>query len=167
MEIGEATTDAQGVAVLEYTSHQSGKLAAVVKLGGSEARANVNVTGEAEVHAHPEVGLHFPVVGPGDIIFPKSSLTLRELDRAPLPAFRLPGGLFSWILVIVAIIFMIWFTYWRVMYQIFRIPIRSDIREINTRLIPTFGMAMVIFIGIALILKLLISPYSHLHLPPF
>ena len=164
MEIGEAVTDEQGVAVLEYTPRRNGNLAAAVRYGGNEARANVNVTGGAEFSYEAEAGIHFPQLGEG-IIYPKSVLTLRPGDAAPLPAFRLPGGILSWVLILVATVFMIWFTYFRVMYQIFRIPIVSEIRDINTRLMPSIGMAIVITIGVVLILKLLISPYTHLHIP--
>lgn len=165
MEIGEAVTDGQGVAVLEYTPKQGGELAAVARYGASEARANVSIP-ESESAYEPEAGLHFPALSK-DIIYPKSLLPLREMGQAPLPVLRLPGGIFSWLFILVATVFMIWFTYFRAIYQVFRIPIVSEIRDINTRLVPMLGMAFVITIGVILILKLFISPYSHLHLPLF
>ena len=167
MEIGEATTDAQGVASLEYIHRRDGKTEIVARYGSSEASTITNIAQGTEPGYETEAGLQFPVVGGHEIIFPRSVLTLRDMDKAPLPAFRLPGGILSWILILVAIVFMIYFTYLRVMYQIFRIPVVSEIRDINTRLMPTLGMAFLATIGLMLILKLLISPYSHLHIPLF
>ena len=165
-EIGQAVTDAQGVAVLEYTPHQDGQLAVVVQYGTNEARATVDVTEGVETVYESEAGLHFPAVGGiNGIIYPKSVLDLGETSNAPLSAFRLPGGILSWVFIMVGIVAMIWSTYFRVVYQIFRIPIASEIQGINTRLIPTIGMAVVFMIGVVLILKLLISPYTHLHIP--
>jgi len=164
-EIGKAVTDARGVAVLEYTPHQDGQLAVVAQYGTNEARATVNVNQGVETSYQAEAGLQFPAVGGiNGIIYPKSVLDLGEISSAPMPAFRWPGGIFSWLFILVATVFMIWFTYFRVMYQVFRIPIASEIRDINTRLMPTIGMVIVIMIGLVLILKLLISPYTHLNI---
>ena len=165
VEIGQAVTDEQGVAILEYTPRQAGAMAAVARYGASEARATVSVSQGVETTYETEAGIHFPTLGGSPIIYPKSVLDLGPGDAAPLPAFRLPGGIFSWLFILVGTVFMIWFTYFRVMYQIFRIPIVGEIRDVNTRLMPTIGMAIVITIGVVLILKLLISPWSHLHIP--
>jgi mono/diheme cytochrome c family protein len=163
-DIGQAVTNAQGVAVLQYTPHQDGQLAAVAQYGTNEARANVSVVNGVVTTYQSDAGLHFPQVESG-IIYPKSVLDLGDPPSAPMPAFRLPGGIFSWLFILVGTLFMIWFTYFRVMYQIFSIPITGEIRDINTRLIPTIGLILVTIIGIGLILKLLISPYTHLHIP--
>ncbi len=165
-EIGQAVTDAQGVAVLEYTPLKYGQLAVVVQNGSNEARATVNVSQGVETVYESEAGLQFPAVGGiNGIIYPKSVLDLGEISSAPLPAFRLPGGIFSWLFILVGIVAMIWSTYFRVVYQIFRIPVAGESHGINIRLIPTLGLALVTTVGVVLILKLLISPYTHLHIP--
>jgi mono/diheme cytochrome c family protein len=164
IDIGSATTNDSGVASLQYTPRSSGLLAAVARYGANEGRGSVTVSGESSGSHGTEVGIHLPQLGKG-IIYPASVLTLRPGDQAPLPAFRLPGGFLSWMLILVAIVFMIWFTYFRVWYQVFRIPVVGDRAEVNTKLLPTLAMAAVTFIGVGLILKLLISPYTHLHIP--
>lgn len=163
-EIGQSVTDDQGVAVLQYTPHQDGQLAVVAQYGTNEARANVNVAAGVVTTYQSDAGLHFPQVGSG-IIYPSSVLNLGDPPSAPMPALRLPGGIFSWLFILAGVVAMIWFTYFRVVYQVFLIPIKSEIHGINTRLIPTIGLALVTFIGVGLVLKLLISPYSHLHIP--
>lgn len=164
MEIDQAATNEQGVAVFQYTPRQDGDLAAVVSYGASEARATVRVVNGVETTYQAEAGIQFPQLG-GGIVYPTSVLDLGETSNAPMPGFRLPGGIFSWLLILVGTVFMIWSTYFRVMYQVFRIPVASEIRDINTRLIPIFGMIMLATIGVVLILKLLIAPYTHLHIP--
>ena len=165
-EIGHAVTDSQGVAVLEYTPRQKGQLAVVAQYGTNEARAAVDVNQGVEFVYESEAGLLFPAVGGvSGIIFPKSGLDLGETSNAPVSAFRLPGGIFSWVFILVAIVAMIWATYFRVVYQIFRIPIVNETHGINTRLIPMLGLALVASVGVGLVLKLLISPYTHLHIP--
>lgn len=163
--IGQALTDVEGVAVLEYTPHQNGQMAVVAQYGTNEAKANVNVAGGTVTTYQSQAGLQFGAVGGKGIIYPKSVLDLGETSNAPFPGFRWPGGIFSWLFILVATVFMIWFTYFRVIYQIFSIPIVSEIRDINTRLIPILGLAFVTTVGVVLILKLLISPYTHLHIP--
>ncbi|MDO8687208.1 MAG: c-type cytochrome [Dehalococcoidales bacterium] len=167
-EIGPSvpmSTDVNGEAVLEYTPHQGGQTVFVAQYGTNEDRATVNVNPGVETSYQAEAGLQFQAVGGiNGIIYPKSVLDLGETSNAPMPAFRWPGGILSWLFILVATVFMIWFTYFRVMYQVFRIPIASEIRDINTRLMPIIGMVIVTTIGLVLILKLLISPYTHLNI---
>ena len=81
-----------------------------------------------------------------------------------MTSLRLPGGILSWLLLLVVAIMLIWFTYFRVMYQVFRIPIVSEIRDTDTRLVPLVGLAIVVAFGVFLALLIITGPYSHFHL---
>ncbi len=100
------------------------------------------------------------------IFGPKSALELGKMGEAPKSVFRLPGGFLSWLLLLVLAVMLTWATYFRVMYQVFRIPVVSEIRDTNTRLIPLVGLAVVVTLGTILTLMLIHGPYSHLHLLP-
>ncbi|MBI4267561.1 MAG: hypothetical protein HY662_02120, partial [Chloroflexi bacterium] len=63
----------------------------------------------------------------------------------------------------VATMALIWFTYFRVAYQMFRIPRASDVGDTNTRLVPTLAMFFVLTMGVVLLLMLLTGPHTHLH----
>ncbi len=94
-------------------------------------------------------------------IGPESALELREMGQAPASAFRLPGGILSWLLLLLATVMLVWATYFRVIYQLFCIPIVSEITDTNTRLVALIGMAAVVVLGILLVLMLITGPYSH------
>jgi hypothetical protein len=113
----------------------------------------------------PEAGMKLPSAGPEVFVGPGAH-GLNELGDAPTFAIRLPGGLISWLLLFVAIVLLIWGTYFRVMYQVFRIPVRQEINETDTRSVPLIGMLLVFAIGVFLVLKLISGPSSHLHLMP-
>jgi hypothetical protein len=78
-------------------------------------------------------------------------------------AFRLPGGTFSWLLLPTIAVMIVWFTYFRVMCQMLRIPIVGK-TDTNTKLIPMVGIVMVLGLGAMLLLVLLTGAYSHWHL---
>ena len=167
MEIGKAATDEQGVAVLEYTSRQTGDIQVVARYQGdgfkaAETTAMVSLAEADEPFYQAEAGFVFPALGEEVFIGPKSAL---EPDgAAPTSAFRLPGGILSWLLIVVAAMVLVWATYFRVMYQVFRIPIVSEIGDTNTRLVPMIGMIIVVALGFLLVLMPLTGPYTHLHL---
>ncbi len=164
MEIGEALTNDQGVAVFDYTPRQTGNIEVVARYEATETAATLTVAETDEPFYQPEAGIRLPAPGQEVFIGPQSVLELGEGGRAPTSAFRLPGGILSWLLVVVIAVMMIWFTYFRVMYQLFRIPLVKEIGDTDTRLIPLIGMAVVVALGMLLVLMLITGPYSHFHL---
>lgn len=164
MEIGEATTNDEGIAVLEYTPQQAGELDIVASYESVETTAMLTVAESAERFYHPEAGIPLPAMGKEVLIGPKSALTLEGEGNAPITAFRLPGGIFSWLTLFVATVMLIWVTYFRVIYQVLRIPIVNEIRDTDTRIIPLAGLAIVLFLGTLLVLMILTGPYSHFNL---
>ncbi len=172
MEIGEAVTNDQGVAVLEYTPRLTGDIQIVAHHGklyapsgeGYETAVTLTITETDDPFYQPEAGIQLPAPGEEVFIGPESALELGEMGEAPTSAFRLPGGILSWLLLIVATVMLIWVTYFRVMYQVFRIPIRREIGDTDTRRVPLVGLAIIVAFGILLVLMLVTGPYSHFHL---
>ena len=164
MEIGEVVTNDQGVAVFEYLPRQAGDIEVVARYDDVEATSRLSLVEAAESFYQAEAGLRLPAPGEPVFIGPKSALELGEMGKAPTSAFYLPGGIISWLLFLVVTVGLIWSTYFRVMYQAFRIPIASEIRDTDTRLIPLVGLSIVVVLGILLVLMLLTGPYTHFHL---
>ncbi len=172
MEIGEALTNDQGVAVFEYTPRLTGEIQVVAHHGrlytpdgqDHEAAITLNLAETERTFYTPEAGIRFPFPGNEVFIGPESALELGEMGEAPTSAFRLPGGILSWLLLLVVAVMLIWFTYFRVMYQVFRIPAVGETGDTTTRLVPLVGLAIVVVLGVFLILMLLTGPYSHFHL---
>ena len=77
---------------------------------------------------------------------------------------RLRGALISWLLILVGGVAAIWATYFYVMYQVFVIPVRREIRDTNTRHIPLMGMAAILGVAVILVTMLLTGPYSQFQL---
>ncbi len=166
IEIGQAETDGQGTAVLRYTPRPTGNLELVSRFEEAEASLPLTITVGDEPAYQAEAGLTLPASGQEIFFGPESARVLGEGGIAPTSAFRLPGGAFSWLLLIVLTVMLIWFTYFRVLRQLFRIPVVRDIRDTDTRLLPGIGMTLVIVIGATLVLMLLTGPYSHFQLLP-
>ncbi len=169
MEIGETVTNDQGAAKFEYTPRQTGDTQIIARYGDDglstiETTTIVNLTESDEPFYQAEAGIRLPAPGTEVLIGPESALELGEGGKAPASAFRLPGGILSWLLLLVVTVMLIWFTYFRVMYQALRIPIVSEIRDIDTRLVPLVGLAIVVVLSILLVLMLITGPYSHFHL---
>ncbi len=164
MEIGDALTNDQGVAVFEFIPRQAGDTQIVARYEAIETAAALTLTETDEPFYQSEAGIRLPAPGEPVFIGPASALELGEESRAPTSAFYLPGGILSWLLLVVATVMLIWFTYFRVMYQVFRIPIVGEIGDTNTRAVPLAGLTIVLIFGIVLVLMLVTGPYSHLHL---
>ncbi len=164
MEIGEAATDARGVASFESTLRQAGDIQVVARYETIETAATLTVAETGERFYQTESGLHLPAPGEEVLIGPKSALEPGEMDKAPTSAFRLPGGILSWLLLLVGAVALTWVTYFRVMYHVFRIPIVSEIVDTDTRLVPLLGLAIVTVLGILLVLMFLTGPHSYFHL---
>ncbi len=164
IEIGEAPTDDEGKAVIEYSPRLTGELEIVARQDSVESATTLSVVAAGEPQYQTEAGLHLPAPGPEMFIGPREALELGEMDRAPLSAFRLPGGIVSWLLILVAGVAVIWGTYFFVVYQVFAIPLRREIRDTDTRLVPLVGMAVILVAGLVLVTMLLVGPYSQFHL---
>ncbi len=170
MEIGEAVANDQGVAVLEYTPRLEGDIEILARYDGdgfnpAESTVTLTLAGSDEPFYEVEVGMQLPTLGDEVFIGPQSALAPGEMGKAPTSAFRLPGGILSWLLLFVVVVMIVWLTYFLVMYQVFRIPIVRETGEEETRLVPLVGMAIVVVMGIVLGLMILTGPYSHFHLP--
>ena len=165
MEIGEALTTDEGVAAFEYTPRQTGDIEVVARYETIETAERLTVAEADEPLYQPEVGIRLPAPGEEVFIGPESSHELGEMVKAPMSALRLPGGILSWLLVVAGAVILIWVTYFRVMYQVLRIPIVSEIRDTETRFIPLAVLAIVVALGILLVLMLITGPYSHFNVP--
>lgn len=142
MEIGEAPTNDRGVAVFEYTPRQAGDIRVVAHYETIETAATLTLAGTDVPFYQPEVGIQLPAPGEEVLVGPKSAVELEE-GRAPMTAFRLPGGILSWLLLLVVAVMLIWATCFRVFYQVFRLPIVKEISDTDTRRIPLAGLAIV------------------------
>jgi hypothetical protein len=112
------------------------------------------------------VGIKLPAFGPEIFIGPSSAHELDAQGEAPTSALRLPGGMLSWLLLLVLGVILIWGAYFGVMYQVFRISVVAAVRDTNIRLVPLISLAAITVLGILLVLKLITGPYSHFHLLP-
>lgn len=164
MEIGEAVTDDKGVAIFEHTPRQAGNIQVVARYQPIETSTTLTLTEADKPFFQAEAGLRLPAPGEEIFIGPQSAIDIGIGERAPTSALRLPGGILSWLLFIVAAVMLIWFTYFRVIYQVFHIPVVSEIRDIDTRLVPLAGLTIVVILGTMLVLMLITGPYSHFHL---
>ena len=150
--------------VMEYSPRQTGEVQIVARYKAIETSTMVSLTESAEPFYQTEAGFRLPAPGKPVFIGPTSALELGKMGEAPTSALYLPGGILSWLLLLVAAVMLIWVTYFRVMYQVWRIPIVSEIGDTNTRLVPLIGIVVVLALGTLLVLMLLTGPYTHLHL---
>ena len=162
MEIGEELTNGQGTAVLNYIPRQDGQTRLAVRYGSIETTAAITLTAADAPFYQPEESFLLPALGPEVIIGPASALEINEEGRAPTSAFRLPGGIISWLLLLVAAIILIWTTYFRVIYQVYRIPIDGGTTETDIRRFPMFIMFVIVSVGVALALMLLTGPHTYI-----
>jgi mono/diheme cytochrome c family protein len=166
MEIGEAVTDAEGNATAELVTRLSGDLEIAARYGLVESVKQITVADAGTRFYHPEAGLRLPA--PGDEVFigPESAVKPSPVGEAPATGFRLPGGILSWVLLLVAAVGLSWGTYLRVMLQVYRIPAVRGGSEPETKLLPMVGMVFLAAVGLMLMLMLLTGPQSNFHLVP-
>jgi mono/diheme cytochrome c family protein len=165
IEIGQAVTDSDGVATLEYIPRVSGEMNFIARDESGEANGTISVSDANGKFYQAGAGIKLPALGQPILIGPDSATHIGEMGLAPTSAFYLPGGLTSWLLLVVAAVILVWFSYFRVIRQISHIPSEGDIvRDADTRLVPRLALAYVIILGTFLALKLLIGPYSHFNL---
>lgn len=162
MEIGEAMTNNRGIAILNYTPREVGNIEVIARYDDVEGMAALNLADETTFY-QAEAGIKLPA--PGEEVFVGPESAVEPGVASPTSALRLPGGIVSWLLLIVITVMVLWSTYFRVVYQVFRIPIREQIGDTDTRLIPSLGLAMIVVLGILLVLILITGPYSNPHLP--
>jgi hypothetical protein len=165
MEIGHRQTDDKGSASVRYIPKETGQTEVVAHYETVEKKSPLSVVDGGGLLYQTNAGIDLPAPGEEVFVGPGAH-GLGEMGEAPTFAFRLPGGVLSWLLILVATVLLIWMTYFRVLYQVFRIPVRQEITDTDTRLVPLIGIAMVIAIGLFLMLKLITGPYSHPHLSP-
>jgi mono/diheme cytochrome c family protein len=165
MEIDDTVTNADGEYNVELTTRLSGDHELIARYGRVEAIAPLTLAAADHAFYMPEAGLHLPA--PGDEVFlgPASAITPSEIGEAPTTGFRLPGGILSWVLLLVGAVALSWGTYMRVMYQIFRIPGRGAEGR-DARMLPMIGLAALGFIGLVLVAMLVTGPQSNFHLVP-
>ncbi len=165
MEIGEAVTNDLGMAVLEYTPRLTGDIQILARHEATETATPLTLSEPDEpFYHHTEAGLHFPIPGVEVFIGPGTPLELGEEGEAPISVFRPPSGVLSWLSPLLLAVIAIWATYFYVVNQVFRIPVVTEIRDTNTRLVPLVGMTVVLALGIILVLMLITGPYTHSHL---
>ena len=124
VSLGDAATDAKGVATFEFMPRSSGRvrLLARVDSGAAQLETSVEVLIQSSQPLYrPEIGIHLPSLGPE--IAPAS--TQVSLNAAPgtVLALRLPGGTTSWLLLLVGVVATLWAIYLFVMYQVMRISL--------------------------------------------
>lgn len=120
--LGQAKTDALGAATLRYIPRNGKELEVLAKSNGEAAAAATAIVplepGRA-VYYQPHVGIRLPALGTEVFIGPVSARIAAA--AAPTSAFRLPGAMFSWLLLFVGLVATLWVTFMLVMYQVYRI----------------------------------------------
>jgi len=167
IEIGEAVTDDEGVAVLEYIPRQTGDVEVLARYKGIETTGLVSIGEGAKTFYQAETGLHSEVSWPEVFVGPQSALEPGEGGAAPVIGIRIPGGLPSLLLLAyILTIIMVWSFYIRVMYQVFRIPseVARGTGNVNIRLVPLTGMTVMLILVTLLVLILITGLYSHPHI---
>lgn len=162
MEIGEELTNEQGIAVLNYIPRQDGQTRLAARYGAIETTTVITLTAADEPFYQPAESFQLPALGPEVLIGPESALEINDEGKAPTSAFRLPGGIISWLLLLVAAIILIWATYFRVIYQVYLIPVDDGTTETDIRRFPMFIMIVIVIVGIALTLMLLTGPHTYI-----
>lgn len=165
MAIGEATTDTQGVAEFEYIPRRAELTELVARYGAAEASTTAIVTEADKPFYHVNTGIELPTLGPKVFIGPPTATEPTE-GQAPTSALRLPGGLLSWLLLLVGGLVLIWATYFKVMYQVLRIPVQPHTKGLNLRLVPLISLAVVFALGTLIVLMVITGPYTHFHMTP-
>jgi hypothetical protein len=167
MLIGQETTDDQGIARFEYIPRRAESTELVASYGDKQASAFTIVTEVDKIFYQTEAGIRLPSAGPRVFIGPASA-TESPVGHAPTSALRLPGGLFSWLWLLAFALVLIYSVYFRVMYQVLRIPpSQVGIEGQNVRLVPRISLILIIALAVLTILMIITGPYSYFHLQPY
>ncbi len=165
IEIGSADTDSDGIATFEYVPRMSGRTTFVARLATLQSSATIDLGEAGYAFYVPSAGIKMPSTGPRVFFGPASSQGTGPMGAAPTSAIRLPGGLVSWLLIPVAAVLLVWRSYFRAIYQVWRLSETAGGPNNEARLIPRIGLAIVVLLGLFLAFKLVIGPYTHTHLP--
>ncbi|MDO8568498.1 MAG: c-type cytochrome [Dehalococcoidales bacterium] len=162
MLIGEVDSNNQGKAVLDYLPSEDGTLQFSAQWANLEAPRSLTVKSKSKSY-QTVAGLRLPALGPEVAI----GLDVAQAEMgfgSPTGGLRLPGGTFSWLLLFVAVIILIWATYFRVFRMVWHIPEADGCEGLTVRLVPVMAICFVLFVGLTLALVILHGPYTHLHL---
>lgn len=161
--LGEVKTNAEGVALLNFTPHQYGDVQPTAKYEGSEtygpaqAQADLNMTAVQQGAYAPRAGIRplVPLQPPG---------APSEYSVAPKTGVSFPISA-AW--GIALLLGGIWTTYFVVAYQVMGIGLAAAVGNVvDRRLVPLFIAGFVVALGSTLIWMVLTSPYTHPHLGP-
>lgn len=166
MKIGQAATDDQGIARFEYIPQRAESTELVASYGDVQSSTTAIVTETDKQFYQTEAGLRLPSAGPRVFIGPLTA-TEPTVGQAPSSALRLPGGLFSWLWLLVMALLLIWSVYFRVMSQVLHIPASTGTEGQNLRLVPRISLIIIVVLGILMVLMIITGPYSHFHLQPY
>ena len=167
MEIGQAETDVKGIAQLKYTPRLAGPGEVVARYQSIEGRTEIELAESDTLFYQTETGLRSPPAGQDIFIGPEGAMELQGMGNAPLSALRLTGGIFSWLLLFAGVLALIWIAYFRVMYQVYRIPETGGVTaDPSARRFPILVLVFIVVAGIIITLMVLTGPYSHFHLAP-
>lgn len=161
MALGQATTDDRGTTVLNYTPRLSGNVEAVARFQDVETESPLMLTPPPTPFYQAQAEVHLPNVGHDVLIGPPNATQLGETGNAPVGGFRLPGSPLSWVWLLVGTVALLWATYFRVIYNVYRIPGTTRIGETNVRLLPMLVLVVITVLGMVIIAMLFHSPYSH------
>ncbi|RJQ38110.1 MAG: hypothetical protein C4555_05435 [Dehalococcoidia bacterium] len=160
MKIGEAITDRDGIATLEYIPRHFGDMTVGASFGASEAQTTMEMPDTDRIFYRTEVGIKVPTLGEARFIGPER-LKLEEEGFAPPTVFRLPSGTLFWLAPILLVAMIIWVVYFYNLYQVYRIPLARSGAGTDTRRVPLIGLIIIALLGAMLVLMLITSPLSH------
>ncbi|OGO31257.1 MAG: hypothetical protein A2Z29_09495 [Chloroflexi bacterium RBG_16_56_11] len=166
MEIDETVTDDRGLAYVVYTPTRAGTTVLRAKYETVDAEIPFNIRDTDHVFYQSEAGLPFLSGGPELFVGPESAHEVGEMGSAPTSALRLPGGIFSWLWVVLAILLLIWGVYFIVMYQVLHIPGTGESRVKGTGFVPVAALIIIVCLGLLMFFMVITGPYSHFHLIP-
>jgi hypothetical protein len=160
LDLGQAKTDNQGIAVLDYTPRISGQTELITSYGDSQTSTPITIANSSSNLYQATSGIHLPTVGSEVFVGTQTDGN----NGAPPIVLRLPGGTSSWLLLFVAVIMLVWSTYFRAFYQVFQVSAASKMGT-SARVVPMLAMAGIIVVGSLLVLKIITGPFTHIELP--
>jgi mono/diheme cytochrome c family protein len=164
-EIGQAVTDDDGEAVATVTLHVADDhMQVAARYRGVESIQTINVASADEPNYVVHVGLHLPDFTDDLVFGPEEAFSLREGGRAPTTYFRWPGDMQALLFFLYAGgIALVWGLYLRTMYQLFKIPVMTQLGSPDNRLVPFIGLVILAGLLALLIGILVTGPQSHFH----
>ena len=164
-EISQAVTDDSGEAAVTVTLHVSGdRMQVAARYSGVESIQTIDVAPADGPNYVTRVGLHLPDFT-GDLVFgPEEAFSLREGGKAPTTYFRWPGDMEGLLFFLYGGgIALVWIMYMRTMYQLYKIPVLTQLGDPDNRLVPFAGLIILVGLLALLIGILVTGPQSHFH----